>query len=100
MCQGACEGVSQHSMCQQVVHTSQDIFGQIFIPEINYFIMLMAVAVVVGFQDSVHLGNAYGTFPSQNLLQGLGYRYWCLGLDPDFWPRNRVICELLMYLGR
>ena len=44
----------------QVVHTSPDIYGQIFIPEIHYLIMALAVAVVVGFRDSVHLGNAYG----------------------------------------
>ncbi|KAK9804634.1 hypothetical protein WJX73_001487 [Symbiochloris irregularis] len=44
----------------KVVHTSPDIYGQIFVPEINNMIMVLAVAVVIGFRDSVHLGNAYG----------------------------------------
>lgn len=49
----------------QVVHTSPDIYGQIFVPEINNMIMVLAVAVVIGFRDSVHLGNAYGEPPSR-----------------------------------
>ena len=45
----------------KVVHTGEDIEGQIYIGSINYALMLLCIAVVAGFKaDSVQLGNAYG----------------------------------------
>jgi len=49
----------------KVVHTGEDIEGQIYIGSINYALMLLCIAVVAGFQaDSVQLGNAYGEPPA------------------------------------
>ncbi|KAL8134476.1 hypothetical protein AgCh_009486 [Apium graveolens] len=44
----------------KVVHTSKHIFGQIYIPEINWILMILTLAVAVGFQDTTLIGNAYG----------------------------------------
>ncbi|CAA6669268.1 unnamed protein product [Spirodela intermedia] len=44
----------------KVVHTSDKIHGQIYIPEINWMLMLLCIAVAVGFRDTKHLGNASG----------------------------------------
>lgn len=44
----------------KVVHTSKHIFGQIYIPEINWILMVLTLAVTVGFQDITLIGNAYG----------------------------------------
>ncbi|CAM0907663.1 unnamed protein product [Alopecurus aequalis] len=44
----------------KVVHTSEKIHGQIYIPEINWLLMVLCIAVTVGFRDTKHLGNASG----------------------------------------
>lgn len=35
--------------------------GQIYIPEINWTLMLLCLAVTVGFRDTKHISNASGT---------------------------------------
>ncbi|KAK6932925.1 Potassium transporter [Dillenia turbinata] len=44
----------------KVVHTSEKIHGQIYIPEINWMLMILCIAVTIGFRDIKHLGNASG----------------------------------------
>ncbi|OAY37090.1 potassium transporter 4 [Manihot esculenta] len=44
----------------KVVHTSKHIYGQIYIPEINWILMVLTLAVTLGFQDTTLIGNAYG----------------------------------------
>ncbi|KAG1655477.1 hypothetical protein FOA52_008672 [Chlamydomonas sp. UWO 241] len=45
----------------KTIHTNSFVEGQIFIPIINYSLMVLCVAVVAGFKgDQVQLGNAYG----------------------------------------
>uniref|UniRef100_A0A804MJ00 K+ potassium transporter integral membrane domain-containing protein n=1 Tax=Zea mays TaxID=4577 RepID=A0A804MJ00_MAIZE len=48
-------------MCQyQIVHTSSTVHGQIYIPEINWMLMILCLAVTIGFRDTKHLANAQG----------------------------------------
>ncbi|KAE8693747.1 putative Potassium transporter [Hibiscus syriacus] len=44
----------------KVVHTSANHEGQVYIPEVNYFLMFACVAVTFGFKTTVKIGNAYG----------------------------------------
>ncbi|KAF7133436.1 hypothetical protein RHSIM_Rhsim09G0184600 [Rhododendron simsii] len=44
----------------KVVHTSNKIHGQIYIPEINWLLMILCIAVTIGFRDIKHMGNASG----------------------------------------
>ncbi|VAH84434.1 unnamed protein product [Triticum turgidum subsp. durum] len=44
----------------KIVHTSRWIHGQIYIPEINWILMVLCVAVTVAFGDTTLIGNAYG----------------------------------------
>ncbi|XP_077226973.1 potassium transporter 5-like [Tasmannia lanceolata] len=44
----------------KVVHTSSKYEGQVYIPEINYGIMIACVIVTIGFHDATKIGNAYG----------------------------------------
>ncbi|XP_024544122.1 putative potassium transporter 12 isoform X2 [Selaginella moellendorffii] len=43
-----------------ILHTSKRFPGQIYIPEINWLIMILTVALTAGFKDTTQLGNAYG----------------------------------------
>lgn len=44
----------------KIVHTSSKIHGQIYIPEINWILMVLCLAVTIGFRDTRRLGNASG----------------------------------------
>nr|ASM90221.1 high affinity potassium 8 [Sesuvium portulacastrum] len=44
----------------RIVHTSSKRHGQIYIPEINWILMLLCLAVTIGFRDTKRLGNASG----------------------------------------
>ncbi|KAK3230064.1 hypothetical protein Dsin_001945 [Dipteronia sinensis] len=44
----------------KVVHTNDKIHGQIYIPEINWTLMILCIAVTIGFRDIKHMGNASG----------------------------------------
>ncbi|KAL6994544.1 Potassium transporter 4 [Sarracenia purpurea var. burkii] len=44
----------------KVVHTSKNIYGQIYIPEINWILMIITISITIGFQDTTLIGNAYG----------------------------------------
>ncbi|WJZ97245.1 hypothetical protein VitviT2T_015866 [Vitis vinifera] len=44
----------------RIIHTSNQIHGQIYIPEVNWILMFLCLAVVIGFRDTDMIGNAYG----------------------------------------
>ncbi|KAK6260211.1 hypothetical protein SCA6_014685 [Theobroma cacao] len=44
----------------KVVHTSTKYEGQVYIPEVNYLLMLACVGVTAGFKTTRRIGNAYG----------------------------------------
>ncbi|CAD6235107.1 unnamed protein product [Miscanthus lutarioriparius] len=46
----------------RVTHTSTKFEGQVYIPEINYALMILCVAVTAIFQTTEKIGNAYGKF--------------------------------------
>ncbi|WMV14283.1 hypothetical protein MTR67_007668 [Solanum verrucosum] len=45
----------------KVVHTSKKFLGQIYIPDINWILMVLCIAVTAGFKNQSQIGNAYGT---------------------------------------
>ncbi|KAF6169375.1 hypothetical protein GIB67_016545 [Kingdonia uniflora] len=44
----------------KIVHTSKELMGQIYIPVINWFLMIMCIAVVASFRSTTGIANAYG----------------------------------------
>ncbi|KAL8513203.1 hypothetical protein ACS0TY_019417 [Phlomoides rotata] len=45
----------------KVVHTSKQFLGQIYIPDLNWILMVLCIAVTAGFRNQSQIGNAYGT---------------------------------------
>lgn len=45
----------------KVVHTSKKFLGQIYIPDINWLLLILCIAVTAGFKNQSQIGNAYGT---------------------------------------
>lgn len=52
----------------QIAHTSSKEIGQIYIPGINWALMLATVAVVLGFQSSSNMAAAYGVAVSSTFV--------------------------------
>ncbi|XP_020979075.1 putative potassium transporter 12 isoform X2 [Arachis ipaensis] len=44
----------------KIIHTSRKFMGQIYIPVINWFLMVMCIVVVSIFQSTTDIANAYG----------------------------------------
>jgi KUP system potassium uptake protein len=51
----------------QVLHTSEEEHGQIFIPQINWGIFVITSAIVIGFRSSENLAAAYGVAVSTTM---------------------------------
>jgi KUP system potassium uptake protein len=43
-----------------IKHTSKRIMGQIYVPVVNWFLLIAVVALVLGFRNPEHLAAAYG----------------------------------------
>ena len=52
----------------RVIHTSEDHEGQIYLPLVNWLLMIVTIAVVVGFRSSSNLASAYGVAVSATML--------------------------------
>lgn len=44
----------------KIIHTSRKFMGQIYIPVINWFLMIMCIVVVSIFKSTTDIANAYG----------------------------------------
>ncbi|PRP80775.1 hypothetical protein PROFUN_11515 [Planoprotostelium fungivorum] len=55
-------------------HTSKRVLGQIYIAEINYLLLILTIAIVLGFKHSVNITQAYGvTVCTVMLLTSLAF---------------------------
>ena len=82
----------------QVLHTSSDQEGQIYLPWINRILLVLTVAVVLGFKSSANLVSAYGLAVVGTMLINtllvviVARRIWG-------WSYWRVIPVGLIFLG-
>nr|GLL44001.1 potassium transporter 5-like [Ipomoea trifida] len=44
----------------KVIHTSAKYEGQVYIPEVNWILMILCVVVTYCFKNTIQIGNAYG----------------------------------------
>ncbi|KAL5710587.1 Potassium transporter 4 [Ranunculus cassubicifolius] len=81
----------------KVVHTSRQIFGQIYIPEINWILMILCLSVTIGFQDTTLIGNAYGIA----VMTVMFVTTWLMALVIIFvWQRNLFFAlAFLLFFG-
>ncbi|XP_051213783.1 potassium transporter 7 [Lolium perenne] len=81
----------------KVVHTSRWIYGQIYIPEINWILMVLCLAVTIGFRDVTVIGNAYGLA----CITVMFITTWLMALIIIFvWQKNILLALLfLLFFG-
>uniref|UniRef100_A0A1D1YIB7 Potassium transporter n=1 Tax=Anthurium amnicola TaxID=1678845 RepID=A0A1D1YIB7_9ARAE len=44
----------------KIIHTSRKLMGQIYIPVVNWFLMIMCIVIVTTFRSTTDIANAYG----------------------------------------
>ncbi|PRW58025.1 Potassium transporter family isoform C [Chlorella sorokiniana] len=74
-------------------HTSQHIMGQVYIPEVNWLLLICTIIVVVVFETSAKIGNAYGLAVVSVMLLDTSLLalvmitawQWHLGVVAAFW---------------
>lgn len=52
----------------KIVHTNPDVRGQIYMPQVNYMLMVACIGLVLFFQSSSNLASAYGLSVSMDML--------------------------------
>ena len=52
----------------QIEHTSPDERGQIYIPQVNWWLMLACIGLVLGFKTSSNLAGAYGVAVTMTMV--------------------------------
>jgi KUP system potassium uptake protein len=52
----------------EIVHTSEQEIGQIYIPGINWLLMIATIGLVLGFRTSSHLAAAYGVAVTTTMI--------------------------------
>ena len=57
-----------YSPRMQVRHTSKDQMGQIYLPAINWLLMIACLTLVIGFRESANLAAAYGVAVSTTMV--------------------------------
>jgi KUP system potassium uptake protein len=45
-------------------HTSEKYEGQVYSPEVNYFLMIVCILITIGFEGGPQIGQAFGEHPS------------------------------------
>ncbi|MBB4051572.1 KUP system potassium uptake protein [Devosia subaequoris] len=79
-----------------VQHTSQDQRGQIYMPQINTFIMIMVLIMVVSFGSSTAISSAYGIAVSGIMVVTLALLLVVMRRNWK-WPLGGVIAFGLLY---
>ena len=52
----------------RILQTNEDAYGQIYIPMVNWLLMVASIGLVLGFQSSQNLASAYGLAISIDML--------------------------------
>jgi KUP system potassium uptake protein len=80
-----------------IVHTSGKTEGQIYIPEVNWLLMVACVALVLGFRESSALADAYGIAVTGTMAI-TSMLFYFVARDLWHWSAVRAGALLIMFL--
>lgn len=80
----------------KVVHTSEKIFGQVYVPDANWLFMILSIAFTIGLHDVSELGKATGMAVTSGLLVTTCLMALVIAL---YWERSLFasVCFLLFF---
>jgi len=79
-------------------HTSNETEGQIYIPEINWFLAIVCITLVVGFEKSYRLAAAYGIAVTGTMTI-TSVVYYVVTRQTWGWSRVRALPLLALFLA-
>jgi len=80
-----------------VVHTSEKTEGQIYVPEVNWILMVGTIAVVLAFKSSSALAAAYGIAVTGTM--GItSYLFFLVAVQRWNWPVGRALLLLCGFM--
>ena len=74
-----------------IIHTSAREMGQIYLPAINWMLLVAVVAAVIGFGSSTNLASAYGIAVTGTMLITTVLTFWVIRYS---WKYNWLLCVL------
>ena len=74
----------------EVIHTSSDEMGQIYLPTVNWALMVATMAIVVGFRTSTNLASAYGIAVCTTMIITTALTYF-VSIDILGWSSVRAL---------
>ncbi|HWU88327.1 MAG TPA: KUP/HAK/KT family potassium transporter, partial [Kofleriaceae bacterium] len=80
-----------------IVHTSEKAQGQIYIPEVNWFLMVGTVLIVIGFGSSSNLAAAYGIAVTGTMAITT-YLYYLVARRNWGWPLGYGLLVLVGFM--
>jgi KUP system potassium uptake protein len=87
-----------YSPRMRVIHTSPTEIGQIYIPEVNWMLMVATIGLVLGFRSSSALATAYGVAVTTTML--ITTVLFCVVARAHFrWRRSTVVLIGLPFLA-
>ena len=81
----------------RIQHTSAKEIGQIYIPAVNWVLMLCTIALVLGFQSSSNLAAAYGIAVTTTMVITTILLY-AVARDRWGWTRLKTMSLMLLFL--
>ena len=82
----------------RIIHTSSEMQGQIYIPFVNYALMIACLAVVIGFKESGGLAGAYGIAVTATMII-TSLLYFLVLIHDRKWPLWKVIPLVGIFLA-
>jgi KUP system potassium uptake protein len=74
-----------------VIHTSAHSIGQVYLPAINWILLIIILGAVIGFGSSTKLASAYGVAVTGTMLVDTLLSYFVIRY---VWKYNPVVCVL------
>jgi KUP system potassium uptake protein len=74
-----------------IVHTSAREIGQIYLPAINWMLLVSVLAAVIGFGSSTNLASAYGIAVTGTMMITTVLTFWVIRYG---WNYNWAVCIL------
>ncbi len=80
----------------KIVHTSHDVRGQIYMPQVNYLLLAACLALIINFKTSSNLANAYGLSVCFGMLLttclffGVAWKVW-------HWPLWKALVPCIIF---
>ncbi len=81
-----------------ITHTSRETEGQIYVPEINWGLALMCIALVLGFRESSRLAAAYGIAVTGTMAI-TSIVYYVVARQTWGWSRVKALPVLVLFLS-